>query len=177
MGKLSPVQYLILAAIEAPVSILNEYAVLNILDVGDVGGSIVVHLFGAIFGIVVARIVYKPPHTHSEHQGSIYHSDIFSVVGTVFLWVFWPSFNSIFAVTSAEQQRAVLNTFFALIASTLTTFLFSQMLHKDVSSLVELIFTSFSAASTSSTSQARLCPELLLLGLWPTSSVLRSRLC
>lgn len=82
VGKLTPIQYLILGLIEAPVSILNEYLVLTILGVGDVGGTIVVHFFGAIFGIVVARIVFKPQHTHSEHQGSIYHSDIFSFAGT-----------------------------------------------------------------------------------------------
>ncbi|KAI6171142.1 Ammonium transporter domain containing protein [Aphelenchoides bicaudatus] len=125
VGKLTPIQYVILALIEAPVSILNEHLVLNILGAGDVGGAIVVHFFGAIFGIVVARIVFQPQHKHSEHQGSIYHSDIFSFIGTVFLWAFWPSFNSIFAT------RAVLNTFLALIGSTLTTFLFSQLVHKE----------------------------------------------
>lgn len=92
VGKLSPIQYLVLALVEAPVSILNEYLVLSILKVGDVGGSIIVHFFGAIFGIAVARIVFTPQHKNSEHQGSIYHSDIFSFVGTVFLWAFWPSF-------------------------------------------------------------------------------------
>lgn len=131
VGKLTPIQYLVLALIETPVSILNEHLVLSVLGVGDVGGTIVVHFFGAIFGIVVARIVFKPIHTHSEHQGSVYHSDIFSFIGTVFLWAFWPSFNSIFTFDSAEQNRAVLNTFLALIGSTLTTFLISQLVHKD----------------------------------------------
>jgi len=131
VGKLSPIQYLMLAVFATPVSILNEYLVLEILGVGDLGGSLVVHFFGAVFGIAAAKFAFKPQHVHSEHQGSIYHSDIFSFVGTVFLWAFFPSFNSIFAVTSAEQNRAVLNTFLALIASTLTTFLVSQLLHKD----------------------------------------------
>jgi len=131
VGKLTPIQHVVFAAIETPISILNEYVVVNLLGVGDVGGSIVVHFFGAIFGIVLARIIFKPQHIHSEHQGSIYHSDHFAFIGTVFLWALWPSFNSIFAVTSAEQNRAVLNTLLALIASTLTTFLFSQAFHKD----------------------------------------------
>ncbi|KAI6212831.1 Ammonium transporter Rh type A [Aphelenchoides besseyi] len=131
VGKLSPIQYLMLAAIETPISILNEYLVVTKLGLGDIGGSIVVHFFGAIFGVIASRIVYKQQWTLSEHQGSIYHSDIFSFIGTVFLWAFWPSFNSIFTVTAAEQQRAVLNTFLALIASTVTTFLTSQLVHKD----------------------------------------------
>ncbi|CAD5223687.1 unnamed protein product [Bursaphelenchus okinawaensis] len=131
VGKLSPIQYLFLAFLETPLSIVNEFILFGLLGVGDVGGSIVVHLFGAVFGLAVARIVFKPSQIQSEHQGSIYHSDIFSFVGTVFLWAFWPSFNSIFALSAAEQQRAIITTFLALLGSTVTTFLFSQLLNKE----------------------------------------------
>lgn len=133
VGKLSPIQYVLLAFVETPLAVLNEWLLLGLLGVGDVGGSLVVHLFGAVFGIAAARVLFKPSQIHSEHQGSIYHSDLFSLVGTVFLWAFWPSFNSVFAVTAPEQTRAVLNTFLALLGSTVTTFLFSQLLNKEVS--------------------------------------------
>ncbi|KAI6217765.1 Ammonium-transp domain-containing protein [Aphelenchoides fujianensis] len=131
VGKLSPIQYVALAIIETPVQVINEHIVLNYIQAGDVGGSIVVHLFGAVFGLAASRLLFKPSWAVSEHLGSIYHSDIFSFVGTVFLWAFFPSFNSIFAITAAEQQRSVLNTFLALIASTITTFLVSQLVTKD----------------------------------------------
>jgi len=129
VGKLTPIQHVIFAFLETIAQVLNEILVIRILGVGDVGGSIIVHFFGAIFGVVVARLIFKPQHINSEHQGSIYHSDMFAFLGTVILWALWPSFNSIFAVTSAEQNRAVLNTLLALIASTLTTFLLSQAFH------------------------------------------------
>ncbi|KAI6230807.1 Protein CBR-RHR-1 [Aphelenchoides fujianensis] len=95
VGKLSPIQYVFLAILETPV------------QAGDLGGSIVVHLFGAVFGLAASRLLFKPSWAVSEHLGSIYHSDIFSFVGTVFPVGLLPSFNSIFAITAAEQQRSL----------------------------------------------------------------------
>lgn len=51
-------------------------------------------------------------------EGSVYVSDIFAMIGTLFLWVFWPSFNSALVDTPDQQQRAELNTYLALAAAT-----------------------------------------------------------
>ena len=64
----------------------------------DVGGAIFIHVFGAYFGIAVALVLRKREFTKSEErEGSTYNSDKFAMLGTVFLWVFWPSFNGILA--------------------------------------------------------------------------------
>ena len=41
----------------------------------------VVHVFGAYFGLAVSRVIYKPEHSSSSNEGSSYQSDIFSMIG------------------------------------------------------------------------------------------------
>ena len=49
--------------------------------------------------------------------------------GTVFLWMFWPSFNSALA-PGDDQHRAVLNTYFALAACCVVTFAVSSLVDR-----------------------------------------------
>lgn len=65
-----------------------------------------------------------------ENEGASYTSDIFAMVGSVFLWIYWPSFNSIL-VDGDQQERAILHTYLSLAACTVTTFCLSGLLNKD----------------------------------------------
>ena len=47
----------------------------------DVGGSIFIHAFGAYFGLAVARMLFKQAQTEDEKEGSVYHSDLFAMIG------------------------------------------------------------------------------------------------
>ncbi|KAG5326942.1 RHAG protein, partial [Acromyrmex heyeri] len=51
-------------------------------------------------------------------------------LGTVFLWLFWPSFNSA-ALTGDDQQRAIINTLLSISASCVITFAVSALVSKD----------------------------------------------
>lgn len=48
-------------------------------------------------------------------------------LGTIFLWVFWPSFNSAPTGLGDGQHRTALNTYYSLTASTLGTFALSAL--------------------------------------------------
>lgn len=138
LGKVSPVQLMIMALFEIVVYEVNELIVFHYLHATDTGDSMVVHAFGAYFGLMVSRIVYKRDVEEAEEsEGSVYHSDIFAMIGTVFLWLFWPSFNAGTAVDEG-RLRAIVNTYYSLAASTVVTFAFSAVVHKGKFNMVHV---------------------------------------
>ncbi|XP_066466300.1 ammonium transporter Rh type B [Tiliqua scincoides] len=132
LGKTSPVQLLIMTLLEVTLFGLNEHLLLNFLGVKDAGGSMTIHTFGAYFGLMVSRILYRPHLEKSrEREGSTYHSDVFAMIGTLFLWLFWPSFNSAVTAHGDDQQRTVMNTYFSLAACTMATFATSALVNTE----------------------------------------------
>jgi ammonium transporter Rh len=131
-------QYLLLAALFVPAYMCNEWVVskggLGLLPAGaflDTGGSIVIHAFGAFFGLGVMLIMT----TRQEFQTPIESdavSDRFSLLGSMVLWVFWPSFCSAM-VTPAEVPHTAVNVIFALCGSTLATYVATVALRRKVS--------------------------------------------
>ncbi|CAD5113067.1 DgyrCDS2262 [Dimorphilus gyrociliatus] len=132
LGKFSPLQLLFMALVEVVLKFANEYILLEHFHISDVGGSIIVHIFGAYFGLAVARTAFNPNTTKAaeEKASSMYHSDLFAMIGSIFLWLFWPSFNSAIAVTPDGQLRAIINTYYSLAACTVLTFIVSSLVHK-----------------------------------------------
>ena len=52
----------------------------------DVGASMTIHAFGAYFGLAVARVLYRPGLRNGhENDGSVYHSDMFAMIGKSYL--------------------------------------------------------------------------------------------
>lgn len=131
LGKTSPVQLLFMAILEVPFFAVTEWAVLKYLRINDAGGSILIHLFACYFGLGVTFVLYRPV-LNKGHAKEItsYHSDILSVMGTLFLWVFWPSFNSALTIKGDDQHRAILHTFIGLSSSTITAFALSALFNK-----------------------------------------------
>ena len=41
----------------------------------------IIHTFGAYFGLAVARVYYRKNACESIKEGSVYHSDIFAMIG------------------------------------------------------------------------------------------------
>jgi len=130
LGKTSPLQLILMALIEIVLFVANEVLGRNVFGAIDAGDTIFVHLFGAYFGLAVSRVMYHRKYEGSEKQGSSRSSDMFSMVGTIFLWMFWPSFNAAAAKHGEPQHRAILNTYFSLCAAVLASFAFSAATNK-----------------------------------------------
>ncbi len=133
LGRLRLYQYAILAALLIPAYMLNEWLV---LDGGlgftkgfvDAAGSIVIHAFGAYFGLGLAIALTRTKQLQQPIE-SDETSDRFSMLGSMVLWIFWPSFCS--AVVPAEQlPRTVIATILALCGATLATYVLSSILRK-----------------------------------------------
>uniref|UniRef100_A0AAX7U0H8 Ammonium transporter AmtB-like domain-containing protein n=1 Tax=Astatotilapia calliptera TaxID=8154 RepID=A0AAX7U0H8_ASTCA len=132
LGKTSPVQLLVMAVFEVTLFAVNEFILLSLLGTRDAGGSMTIHTFGAYFGLMVARVLYRPELDKSKHKNSsVYHSDMFAMIGTLYLWMFWPSFNSAITAHGDDQHRTALNTYYSLAACTLSTYAMSALTADD----------------------------------------------
>jgi ammonium transporter Rh len=131
LGRLKLFQYLLLAVIMVPFYMTAEWLVTEgALGVTqgfvDTAGSIAIHAFGAYFGLAMSMVI-----TTRRHKDAVIDSDAssdrFSLVGSMILWLFWPSFCS--AIVAPEQlQSTAVNTILALCGATLATFLLSSAL-------------------------------------------------
>merc|ERR1712106_702743 len=117
----------VVTIVETIIFVVNEVIGRDFIGAVDAGDTIFVHLFGAYFGLAVVRVLYNPEHAKSEKEGSSYSSDLFSMIGTVFLWMFWPSFNAGAAAPGDGQQRAVINTYYSLCSCVMAAFAFSAL--------------------------------------------------
>lgn len=90
-----------------------------------------IHSFGAYYGLTISMILSYKTKPLSKPESN-YISNIIAMVGTLFLWLFWPSFNfGAFSQTPYEQSQIVANTLLSLTGSCVATLVFSGLLgHK-----------------------------------------------
>lgn len=130
LGKVSRLQLVVIGVFEVIFYYINENIIVKHLKVTDVGGSILVHMFGAYFGLAVARMLYREENEDNDKEGAVYHSDVFAMIGTIFLWMFWPSFNGGLLGPGKQQHRALINTYYSLAACCVMTFVVSPLVDK-----------------------------------------------
>lgn len=129
LGRLKMDQYFVLSILFTVAYIFNEWLLLESgLFEGflDTGGSVAIHAFGAYFGLgVVATTAKKFQDKPGPKTNKV--SNEFCLLGSMILWLFWPSFTS--AVVAPELgYLTVLNTVLALCGSTLATYVFSKLI-------------------------------------------------
>ena len=133
LGRVRLHQYGVLALVMVPLYMLNEWLV---LDGGlgitkgfvDSAGSIIIHAFGAYFGLGLAVALTRASHLEKEIPGDV-TSNRFSMIGSMVLWLFWPSFCC--AVVPPEQVAATaVNTILALCGATVSTCVLSAVFNK-----------------------------------------------
>jgi ammonium transporter Rh len=129
IGKVSAFQMCLVAIFEPIFYNFNEHIGL-FLEISDMGGSIVIHAFGAFFGLAATKFLTPSLSLSSADNSAVYHSDMFAMIGTIFLWIFWPSFNGALAIEDSFV-RAIVNTVIALTGSCVCAFVFSYILREE----------------------------------------------
>ena len=131
LGKVSLNQLLLISILEIIFYSINESIGVIHYQAVDMGGSMYVHTFGAFFGLAVSYVItdYEKLENCKGKEGSTKTSDTFAMMGTIFLWLFWPSFNGALA-SGNSQHRVVINTVLSLTSSCMSAFAMSKFFRK-----------------------------------------------
>ncbi|XP_062464100.1 blood group Rh(CE) polypeptide isoform X1 [Pezoporus occidentalis] len=127
LGKANPAQLILMTVLELIVFRMSRWMNNTFLRVTDSISMMHVHLFGAYFGLAISSC-FPEPSPRTDKNARTPKSDLLSMLGTLFLWVFWPSFNSIL---SDKKWRVIYNTYFGLAVSAVTAFALSVLTTKD----------------------------------------------
>lgn len=96
IGKITFAQAYLLVFLEMIFYTVNRVVIIDVLKAVDVGGAITLHMFAAYFGII-CNFYFKPRRAiidEFEQGKGQYNSNTIALIGTLFLFCYWPSFNS-----------------------------------------------------------------------------------
>eukprot|EP00775_Hariotina_reticulata_P008850 gene8850-9029_t len=153
LGKTTPTQLMWLMLGLVPLYALNQHICFVNLEALDMGGSITIHVFGAYYGLAASLMLSNGRQTLGAYSSANpknranYISNLFSMIGTLFLWMYWPSFNGALASIEAaqgdshaldsedmlklpQQYYCVVNTLLSLLGSCVSTFATSSLLNR-----------------------------------------------
>lgn len=122
LGKINFMQYIVMSTVQTLFYALVYAICFYSFQIADLGGSITIHAFGAFFGLAVAMVIKQNHHHGHPSNGSNYNSNIFSMIGTIFLWMYWPSFNGAMESGNAKH-RAIITTVLSLTGSCFMVFM------------------------------------------------------
>ena len=159
LGKISMPQYLILIITETITVTLNYTLLRQVLKIIDVGGTLTMHLYGALFGGIFSFISFFSKNEQqrireSRHLGTTYYSNIFALIGNLILISYFPSFNTCLINDDLYRRNdeggikpkfeGMINTYFALIGSIIGTFCVSPFFNNGKLELQDILNSSFS---------------------------------
>jgi len=163
-GNLSPVGVLLMTTFEVMAWVINWWFVIERLKVVDNGGSMTVHTFGAVFGLVFSSLLtsaYNAERQRKQHRRAVekkkkgekledvpqydeyseneqsYQTASLALGGIIFVCAFFPSWNAFFSIASL-QASTVINTIIAIVSSIVTTAAASYFLNGQRFSVVDL---------------------------------------
>ncbi|XP_068608223.1 rh blood group, D antigen [Brachionichthys hirsutus] len=123
LGKTDPVHLVLIALLEVAGFVLNEWLLQALLNVWPPNSFMLLYVFGAFFGLTLTWILHREGSEQPfEKEKFDSKSGLFSMLGAVFLWMFWPGFNAVLVDSRTPERKlvAVCSTYLALAASAVT---------------------------------------------------------
>lgn len=134
LGTIKMWQYLLAGVLFAPVFVALEYFLFTVMDATDPGGSMLVHMCAAYFGLGVALAV-REKRAFDEPMYTTTHSVSFVWLASMLLWMLWPSF--VTALLPSDQVTwGMITCYMAGLGSIITTYLICQIVQKKVNPLI-----------------------------------------
>ncbi|KAL1006100.1 hypothetical protein UPYG_G00067870 [Umbra pygmaea] len=131
LGKTNPVHLLLIALVEVSGFVLNGWILQTFLQVRFLNTIMLLHIFGAFFGLTLTRVYRRAFEQQHEKEKIDRKTGLFSLMGTLFLWMFWPSLNSVLlGLDHPDFERslsAIYSTYLALAVSAVTAAGFSVL--------------------------------------------------
>jgi ammonium transporter Rh len=140
IGKLTLGQYFIVIFCETLFASLNYFICYFAIGGIDTGGSLYIFAFGALFGFIVSFVLayderFKKIISKSKNNKSSYYSNVFSAIGSLFLWLYFPSFNTARIhydenkkyIMDIMRYRGIINTYMSMIGSLVASFCTSSL--------------------------------------------------
>lgn len=133
IGRVGPLELLIVALVHIFLYTVNEVICIYKIQAFDVGGGMTVHTFGAYAG-VTASLLFNASTRPTSKPRSNYFSNLFALIGALFVWMYFPSFNFGYGYVQGtggaqySQTQVLTNTVISLTASCLGTFVTSAYL-------------------------------------------------
>ncbi|XP_044527281.1 RH-like protein [Gracilinanus agilis] len=132
LGKINLVQLIVMTLLEVTAFQGTKKLMQELLKVDEHQSLMQIHIFGAYFGVAAAWYLSESEsNTAKEKEKRAVASNLFTALGTLFLWIFWPTFNSALLHNPGEKETAVYNTYYALAVSAVTAMSFSAATHSN----------------------------------------------
>ncbi|KAG9274862.1 ammonium transporter Rh type A-like [Astyanax mexicanus] len=121
-GKTNPVQLLLMSLMEVTGFVINQWLIHSLFK--TMSSIMSLHVFGTLFGVMTSWVLYRtenmPKHEKEKFDSK---SGLFAMFGTLFLWMFWPSFNS----ALVKYKIIAYGTYLSLAVSTVTAMAVSAL--------------------------------------------------
>jgi ammonium transporter Rh len=128
LGKVGPSQLMLCSIMCVTSYGLNYWITMYIIGAWDhVGGSVIIHTFGAFFGLGCTMVASPSGSAENPDNSPRYNADVLCMVGVILNWMTFPSFNAYFAPVKA-QQAVVVNTYLSQFSSCVAAMVFSSLL-------------------------------------------------
>ncbi|XP_060727746.1 rh blood group, D antigen isoform X2 [Tachysurus vachellii] len=129
-GKTNPVQLLIFGLIEVTGFVLNQWIIQTFqvfqteTQTPWLYSIVLINIFGALFGMITSHLLFRNNMQQKHEKEKVdRRSGLFAMFGTLFLWMFWPSLNSVLEL----NVTVICSTYLALAVSAVTAMAVSAL--------------------------------------------------